>query len=209
MSLKTYESTQKKKKSLRDLFGDNLTETGKADLERAGKLAAKDLAMVIFSGQHVSEEKGINSGFLKKPGSECIESGIYWGNDIPSHYRTREVGYDLAARWNTMPIPCRTDVNYLNSNGVKTLNSEQMKAAIEKLARSMNELANKESFLVASDHSEGFHSMKGLKHSTLTVSGMNGEEFVSILPAKLKADDRGLLTRTILQRRRQSTHKLK
>ena len=84
-----------------------------------------------------------------------------------------------------------------------------MKAAIEKLARSMNELANKESFLVASDHSEGFHSMKGLKHSTLTVSGMNGEEFVSILPAKLKADDRGLLTRTILQRRRQSTHKLK
>lgn len=53
--MKTNKSSQENRKSLKNLFGGNLTETGKADLERAGKCAAQELAKVIFSKPVVSK----------------------------------------------------------------------------------------------------------------------------------------------------------
>lgn len=211
MSLKTNESTQKKKKSLRDLFGDNLTETGKADLERAGELAAQDLARVIFSEKFVSTETEIDSGSVHTPGSESIESGAYWSNRsyIPSHYRAREVGYNLAVLGNEIPFTLTTDIKHSNRCEGKALNTEQLKAVIDSMVRNMNELANRESFLIASDHSEGFHSVTGLKQSTLKVSGLDGEEYVMFLPLKLKEDRMRLLPQTSRLRRRQLAHKVK
>lgn len=209
MSLKTNESTQKKKKSLRDLFGDNLTETGKADLERAGELAAQDLARVIFSEKFVSTETEMDSGSVHTPGSESIESGAYWSSHMPSPYSSREVGYNLAIQWGAAPVTLRTDIKDAKYFKGKALNSEQMKAVIDSMVRNMNELANRESFLIASDHSEGFHSVTGLKQSTLKVSGLDGEEYVTFLPLKLKEDRMRLLPQTSRLRRRQLAHKVK
>lgn len=209
MSLKINESTQKKKKSLRDLFGDNLTETGKADLERAGELAAQDLARVIFSEKFVSTETEINSGSVHTPGSKSIESGVYWSSHIPSHYRSREVDYNLIMHCNSAPVTFRTDIKDSKYFKGKTLNSEQMKAVIDSMVRNMDELASRESFLIASDLSEGFHSVTGLKQSTLKISGLDGEEYVTFLPVKLKEDRMRLLPQTSRQRRRQLAHKVK
>ncbi|WP_410732718.1 hypothetical protein [Citrobacter freundii] len=209
MSLKTNESTQKKKKSLRDLFGDNLTETGKADLERAGELAAQDLARVIFSEKFVSTETEMDSGSVHTPGSKSIESGVYWSGHIASPSSSREVGYNLAMKWGAVPVTLRTDIKDAKYFKGKALNSEQMKAVIDSMVRNMNELANRESFLIASDHSEGFHSVTGLKQSTLKVSGLDGEEYVTFLPLKLKEDRMRLLPQTSRLRRRQLAHKVK
>lgn len=209
MSLKTNESTQKKKKSLRDLFGDNLTETGKADLVRAGELAAQDLASVIFSDEFVSTEAEIHSGSAHTPSTESIESGVYWSSHIPSHYRAREVGYNLAMQWDPTLVPHRTDIKDCKYFKGKALNSEQLMDVIDSMIRNINELANRESFLIASEHSEGFHSVTGLKQSILKVSGLDGEEYVTFLPWKLKEDRMRLLPQTSRQRRRHLAHKVK
>lgn len=209
MSLKTNESTQKKKKSLRDLFGDNLTETGKADLERAGELAAQDLARVIFSEKFVSTETEIDSGSVHTPDSKSIESDVYWVGHIPSHYRARQVGYNLAMRWNEAPLIHSTDIKHYYPCEGKMLNPEELKDLIDSMARNMNELADRESFLIATDLSEGFHSVTGLKQSTFKVSGLDGEEYVAFLPMKLKEDRMRLLPQTSRLHRRQLAHKVK
>lgn len=209
MSLKINESTQKKKKSLRDLFGDNLTEAGKADLERAGELAAQDLARVIFSEEFVSTETEIDSGSVHTSDSDSIESGVYWSGHMPSHNRAREVGYNLAMRWNETPFTHRTDIKYSYPREGKLLNPEQLKAVIDSMARNMNELADRESFLIVNELSEGFHSVTGLKQSTFKVSGLDGEEYVAFLPMKLKEDRMRLLPQTSRLRRRQLAHKVK
>ena len=209
MSLKINESTQKKKKSLRDLFGDNLTETGKADLERAGELAAQDLARVIFSEEFVSTETEIDSGSVHTPGSESIESGVYWSSYLPSLYRAHEVECKLVKHCNVTPVTFSSDIKDSQYFKGKTLNSEQLKAVIDSMARNMNELADRESFLIASDLSEGFHSVTGLKQSTFKVSGLDGEEYVAFLPMKLKEDRMRLLPKTSRLRRRQLAHKVK
>ncbi|WP_353614467.1 hypothetical protein [Mangrovibacter phragmitis] len=217
MSLKTNESTQKKKKSLRDLFGDDLTETGKVDLERAGELAAQDLARVIFSEKFVSAETEINSGSVHTPSSESIESGVYWNSHIPSHYRAREVEYNLAKWWNEIPATLITGIKPSNSFDGKAPNSEQWKALIESMARNMNESASGQIFHLAGGHglSEGYQAVTVSIKSTLKLIGLDGEgeeeecEYVTFIPGKRKEERMRLRPQTARVRRRQLAHKVK
>ncbi len=60
------------KKSLSDLFGENLTDTAKGDLEKAGELAAKDLGEKVFGADR--KDKLIS---LVKDYGGAINDGCY------------------------------------------------------------------------------------------------------------------------------------
>lgn len=87
MSLKINESTQAKAKSLSDLFGDNLTEAGRADLEWAADHAAQELTMVIFSEQRKATEIEASSATYQKYDLKNIKMDKIWTSNALSTYK--------------------------------------------------------------------------------------------------------------------------
>lgn len=95
MSLKTNESTQVVKKSLSDLFGDNLTPSAQNDLEFAAKSAANDLAVAVYQSRTSVSEKaenyyseGYSAGLIessKNSLQDSLRSGI--GNTLRDFYK--------------------------------------------------------------------------------------------------------------------------
>ncbi|HBS3889367.1 TPA: hypothetical protein ACPUS8_005436 [Klebsiella pneumoniae] len=209
MSLKINESTQEKAKSLSDLFGDNLTEAGRADLEWAAKCAAQDLAKVIFSEQLETTETEANFGSAHMLGLENVALGVSWSSHLPSSYEALVTGSASDLQMNELPVNFRVNLKNVPHYRDYAVSSEQMKDFFDSIVRNMHELACRESFLTAHDYPKRFCHVSGLKLSECKIQGPNGEEYFTTEPVKLKEDNMRLLPQTIRRLKRQLTHKVK
>lgn len=190
MSLKINESAQKKKKSLRDLFGDNLTETGKADLERAGVRAASDLAAVIFAEEN---------GATKRISVEMKVEG------------TSPSGNEHLEFWEHPKLVQVTAVNPVhemhNFFGYRNESYQvELKHYYNNLVDKLVESTCHESFLKAKDTPDRIERVYAIKKFVWTLIRPDGGEYTAVLPHKLRDDSYRLLPQIISRRQ---AHKAK
>ncbi|EMA8656758.1 hypothetical protein ACJPR0_004224 [Cronobacter sakazakii] len=188
MSLKINESAQKKKKSLRDLFGGNLTETGKADLEKAAAGAARDLAAVIFSEENgATKNIPVETEVTSPSYNEHLE---FWARANQGHVKT--------------VIPVHEMNHYFGYRNDSY--QVELKLYYNNLADKLVELTSHESFLKAKDTPESIESIYAIQKAIWKLRRPDGEEFTGVLPHKLRDDSNRILPRTISRRQ---AHKAK
>ncbi|MFK3711616.1 hypothetical protein [Leclercia adecarboxylata] len=217
MSLKINESAQEKVRSLSDLFGDNLTDAGKADLEWAAECAAQDLAMLIFSE---SEPVITNS-------SENSEQRLLWHTAIAraashSHsnyddgnsYATNEYrnyrhfgmfknainpptqrGYpeykDLLKTGVYAFIPHMDKYGNLISGSEDNVHINLLFANV---AHNLKNICSHQSLLEDRHHQiTELNEIKGIKTMTVKLQETGGPEYMKVIPQQLKADQKMIL----------------
>lgn len=219
MSLKINESAREKEKSLSDLFGDNLTEAGRADLGWAAKCAAQDLAMVIYSEDepaqsNISEktEDGLsgytvpscatfNSGY--KLGYDNGYDGVYWTKEC-RHFINNGISEDLISpkylqhhqgvEEGILPFyPGSIDENYFLR---EPEDRKKLKEIFSNFICKLENMGNRQSMLESQHHQlTKLNEITAIKTMTFKLQETGGPEYIMIIPQKLRADNKMILPR--------------
>lgn len=231
MSLKINESAQEKVKSLSDLFGDNLTEAARADLEWAAQSAAQDLAAVIFSEKEPNQgDISENSTDLKHwyGNSEGI-AALRFGYQTPplSHYvgdaggiignieQIQKKLHEMNACRNfgllnsRVKKTCTRPQNNNDDNYLVTLTTSDnpyVKGLIAGYAHFVETQFDRESFLEHQKNITKLNDITAVKKFKVTVQETGGAEFSRTIPHQLRRDREGILTRT---KNLHTSHKVK
>ena len=217
MSLKTIESAQEKVMSLSDLFGDNLTEAGKADLEWAAECAAQDLAMVIFSesepvattNSENTEERQLWQTAIARAASHS--HGNYDGtsyatnenrnyiygmlqNAINSHCQRgypHYKNYPVAGAYAFIPHSDK----YVNLiSGFE--NNDHVNLLFANVVHNFKSICSHQSLLEGRHHRlTELNEIKGIKTMTVKLQETGGPEYIKVIPQQLKADQKRILPR--------------
>jgi len=217
MSLKTIESAQEKVMSLSDLFGDNLTETGKADLEWAAECAAQDLAMVIFSESEpvaTTSPENTEESQLWHTAIAREASHIHGNYDGTSYTTNENRNYILGMLQNAVNSDCQRGfpqyknfpipgayalIPHMDKYGNLIRGYEDNGHVHLLFANVVHNLANicsHQSLLEGRHHQlTELNEIKGIKTMTVKLQETGGPEYIKVIPQQLKADQKRILPR--------------
>lgn len=223
MSLKTNESAQTKRKSLRDFFGDNLTESTRSELEMVADNAARDLTLAVYperaeayAAQPVSDGRaldylnitycGLSHGMRLSPDmqwpimdeSSCKEYTITNELHASDFSKTRWESFDRFS--GEYPVAETSRFGFTASVGRIY---QAITATLADISEQIEPLGPYRSHRIRFGK---LNPIIGLKTATVKVQEPGGKESLSVdVPLELKADNSRILPGTILHRRHESS----
>jgi len=223
MSLKTNESAQIKRKSLRDFFGDNLTESTRGELEMVADNAARDLTLAVYperaeayAAQPGSDGRALdylNITYCGLPNGMRLSPDMQW--PIMDEFSCKEyiITNEFQAsdfsktRWESFD---RFSGEYPEAESSRfgfTASAGRIYQAITATLAGISEQI--EPLGPYRSHRIRFGKLNpiiGLKTATVKVQEPGGKESLRVdVPLELKADNSRILPGTILHRRHESS----
>ena len=223
MSLKTKESAQIKRKSLRDFFGDNLTESTRGELEMVADNAARDLTLAIYPerakayaaklGSDGRALDYLNNTYCGLPNGMRLGPDIQWSIMDESFCKEYLITNEFhASDFSKTRCECfdkfsgeypEAKTSRFGFTGSAGRIYQAITATLADISEQIEPLGPYKSHRVRFGKS---NPILGLKTATVKVQEPGGKESLSVdVPLELKADNSRILPGIILHRRHESS----